>query len=141
MNAAASEWRRLDTQAAIDHLLEYYSDFHDSTLRECKFQSGYGLASGRASHLRCFFQDGRPGPIEMVFVDVKSFQLEPLEFDPIDRAGLEWKDGLLCWTSDMGHILSRTALWRPRPGWQGIRERYTAVEPNDLEYYAFEELG
>lgn len=143
-------WHRVNSQEEANRLLDRVQYFRDAILRECKFSQGafvdekLALSIAHKPHLRCLFQRQKTEPeaVEIFFVNVESIRLRPMPYDTIEEATIRFSDGKLIWSdhNDIGLqkisiISSDFAYWREIKGWLGQRERYTAVQSDDLEYY------
>jgi len=147
-------WNHVQTQQDVDDLLLTFNDFHDSLLRECKYCAGayiddaLFLNFNSRPYLRCVFQRQRSEPcaIEVVFSDVDFFQMQAGSEDVISEAFITLgEEGMVVW-SDVSNveqyheflptvIRAKFMSWRTMDEWIGIRERYTAVTPDDIHYY------
>ncbi|MCW5871378.1 MAG: hypothetical protein KIS61_29255 [Candidatus Eremiobacteraeota bacterium] len=143
-------WHKLASQEEADQLMDRVQHFRDSILRESKFSQGafvderLSLNTSHLPHLRCLFQRQKSGPVlEIFFVNVKEIRLLPAPYDPIEEASLKVTKEELVWSDheNVGSVktstvTSETAYWREIDGWLGPKERYTAVQSDDLDYYA-----
>jgi hypothetical protein len=160
-------WSPVTNQAEVDQLQQQFNGFHDSVISEMKFGADnfvdptqLSLTLCRHTFLRVLFQrqSRTVSCIEVVFRDLYGFTVTPNIGDDIYGASMSWRDGWVFWVEsgirrneENGSgwpcqnetvIQARTAFWREVP-WLGRRERYTAVVPEDLEYYdpqEFDEL-
>lgn len=143
-------WRKITNQEEANQFLERVQYFRDAILRESKFSQGafinenLALSISHKPHLRCLFQRQKQEPevVEIFFVNVETIRLCSMPYDAIEEGTIRVSEGKLLWSDCSDIQLEKSSLvssdfayWREIKGWLGPRERYSAVQPEDVEYY------
>jgi hypothetical protein len=142
------EWRKIETQADADALMEVFGNFHDSCIREAHLWTGHSVSRnlqmsvcpGLDNNIRFLIQRQfeRPSTIELLFEQVTRLNLvpSPENYDSVIRAAtLLAQEGLLYWSpegdwgpkktnrDDFTWVSARTLGWR-EVDWLGKELRY-----------------